>query len=377
MRRGFGGITAGTALLAALLLGPAPAEAQFGWRDVVLTGGMSGEGYQGNLPTAGSAIQDSTETAAAVVGELGVRGDAYWRRNGTTRGTLFFDGGVRQFAASGFEQRDYAPREWVGQLELSLHQPLGDQTTLSLFGGVRGREVTDRTPMPLFLQPAHLAVEAGTSIRTAVGHWSRLEIGVNGEQVDYAAPDFAPQVRLLDRETVSGRVAGDYDLGAGHGIEGFVALDVSAYREQATFDPDDPYRRDRTFRGRFGWHYRGALLARAGVEGRLNRSNSRRPEYGSITVDGQVTAPIPGSALATAYVVLTAKQYREAIPFARLLPGEEANSASLVYLTLSRPMARNLDGGVRLGWTRAETETGGEYFQRLGMTFLLTYRPLL
>jgi hypothetical protein len=382
MRRGagrtFGGIPTSVAvLLAALLCAPASAEAQLGVRDLVLTGGMSGEGYQGNLPTAGSALQDSTETAAAVVGELGMRGDAYWRRNGTIRGTLFFDGGVRQFAASGFEQRDYAPREWVGQLELSLYQPLGASTTMSLFGGVRGREVQDRTPMPLFLQPAHLAVEAGTSIRTAVGHWTRLEIGVNAEQVNYAAPDFAPQVRLLDRETATGRIAGDYDLGDGHGIEGFVAVDLSEYREQGTFNPEDPYRRDRTFRGRLGWHYSGALLVRAGVEGRLNRSNSRRPEYGSMTVDGQITAPVPGSALATAYVVLTAKRYREAIPFARLLPGEEANSASLVYLTLSRPMARNLDGGVRLGWTRAETETGGEYFQRLGMTFLFTYRPML
>ncbi len=358
---------------------PAPStlEAQLGWRDLVLTGGMSGEGYQGNLPTAGSALQDSTETAAAVVGELGIRGDGYWRRNGSTRVSLFFDGGVRQFAATGFEQRDYAPREWVGQVELSLYQPLGDRTTFSVFGGVRGREVQDRTPMPLFLQPAHVAYEAGASLRTTAGHWNRLEIGVNGERADYAAPEFAPQIRLLDRETLSARLAGDYDLGDGHGIDGFVAVDLSDYREQITFNPDDPFRRDQTFRGRVGWNYRGGVLARAGVEGRLNRSNSRRPEYGSMTVDAQLTAPVPGSAIATAYVVLTGKRYRESIPFARLLPGEEANAASLMYLTVSRPMARNLDGAVRLGWTRAETETGGEYFQRLGMTFLLTYRPML
>jgi hypothetical protein len=108
----------------------------------------------------------------------------------------------------------------------------------------------------------------------------------------------------------------------------------------------------------------------------MNRSNSRRPEYDSVTLDGQVTMAVPGSAIASAYVVLTGKRYRESTPFARLLPGEEANSASLVYLSLSRPVSGNLDSGVRLGWTRAETETGGEYFQRLGVSFLLTYRPL-
>jgi hypothetical protein len=35
-----------------------------------------------------------------------------------------------------------------------------------------------------------------------------------------------------------------------------------------------------------------------------------------------------------------------------------------------------MDGGIRLGWSRAETETGGQYFQRMGATFLFTWRPL-
>jgi hypothetical protein len=363
------------ALGPALLGGASDAAAQLTWRDLVVTAGMSGEGYQGNLPTAGAALRDSTETAAAVVGELGIRGDGAWRRNGGTWASIFFDGGVRQFSARGFEQRDYAPREWVGQLELGLHRPLGARTSASAYGGVRGRDVEDRAPMPLFLQASHLALEAGAALRTSAGHFTRLEVGVGGERVGYIAPAFAPQVRLLDRESVSTQVTGAYDLGEGHGLEGFVALDLASYREQVTFDPDDPFRRDRTVRGRLGWSYEGSVLVRAGVEGRVNRSNSRRPEYNSLTIDGQLSAALPGSAVATAYVVLTAKRYREAIAFARLLPGEEANSASLAYLTVSRPLAMNLDTALRLGWTRAETETGGEYFQRLGLSFLLTYRP--
>jgi hypothetical protein len=111
------------------------------------------------------------------------------------------------------------------------------------------------------------------------------------------------------------------------------------------------------------------------VEGRLNRSNSRRPEYGSLTIDAQLSTEVPGGAIATAYVVLTGKEYRDDIPFSRLLPGEEANSASLAYLYLSREITREMNGAVRLGWTRAETERGGDYFQRMGASLLMTYRP--
>lgn len=364
-------------LLLATLLVPVGVEGQFGWRDLVVTGGMSGEGYQGNLPSAGVVVTDSTETAAALVGELGVRGDGFWRRNGSTRAMLAVDGGFRQFAARGFEQRDYAPREWVGEAELTLFQPLGGVALLSVQGGTRARSVQDRTPMPLYLQPGYLGVHGGVRLQTSPARWDRIELAVLAERLDFTAPEFAPQIRLLDRESMTLRLAAAHPLGAAQQLEAFVAMDLAAYREQVTFNPDDPWRRDRTTRGRVGWSYQGSVLARAGVEGRVNRSNSRRPEYGSVTLDGQLSTVIPGDAVATFYLVLTAKRYRERIPFARLLPGEEANSASTAYISLSRELARNLDGAVRLGWTRAETETGGDYFQRFGATFLFTYRPML
>jgi hypothetical protein len=367
----------GALLPVLLLLLPVGAEGQLGWRDLVVTGGVSGEGYQGNLPSAGAVLQDSTRTASALVGEIGLRGDGFWRQNGTTRATLFVDGGLRQFAARGFQQRDYAPREWVGEAEATVYQDLGTSVLVSAFSGVRGRAVQDRTPMPLFLQPGYVAVTGGASLRVGTRGPDWLDLSVSGERADFSAPEFAPQVRLLDRESVTVQLAGARGLGPQQGLDAFVALDLAHYREQDTFNPDDPFRRDQTVRARVGWNYRGGVVARAGVEGRLNRSNSRRPEYRSVTLDGQVSAVIPGSAVATAYLVLTAKQYRESIPFARLLPGEEANSASTAFVSLSRELARNLDGALRVGWTRAEAETGDDYFQRMGVSLLLTYRPTL
>jgi len=107
----------------------------------------------------------------------------------------------------------------------------------------------------------------------------------------------------------------------------------------------------------------------------MNRSNSLRPEYDSGTVRALVAASLPVDVAVTGYVALTGKRYRHPTDFARLIPGEEANSASQAYLSLNRALAGNLDGTVRLNWTRAETEIGGQYFQRFGVSVFLNYRP--
>jgi hypothetical protein len=205
--------------------------------------------------------------------------------------------------------------------------------------------------------------------------WDPLSISFTVEDARYRAPEAAPQIRLLNRKTASAEARSGLQLNPFLRMEADIATDWSRYPEQSTLLPSDPVREDRTYRGRVGWTYQGDVLARAGVEGRLNRSNSRRPEYSSITLDAQVTAELPAELIGTLYLVVSQKEYREAIPFARLLPGEEANAASLAYFTLTRALARNLDGSVRMGWSRAETETGGQYFQRFGVGVLLNYRP--
>jgi hypothetical protein len=59
----------------------------------------------------------------------------------------------------------------------------------------------------------------------------------------------------------------------------------------------------------------------------------------------------------------------------RLVPGEEADNASLLYIDLTRPLAPNLTASVRFGWTRAETDIGDSYYRRSGLSFFLNYRP--
>ena len=60
--------------IGALLSFPGAAAAQDRVRDVVLNGGLSVEAYRGNLAAATASAADSTDRAAAAIGELGASG---------------------------------------------------------------------------------------------------------------------------------------------------------------------------------------------------------------------------------------------------------------------------------------------------------------
>jgi hypothetical protein len=40
-----------------------------------------------------------------------------------------------------------------------------------------------------------------------------------------------------------------------------------------------------------------------------------------------------------------------------------------------RPLFVNLDGVLRFGWTRAETDIGNSYYRRFGVSMLMNFRP--
>ncbi len=363
-------------VICVLALPPLSAEAQFSVRDLVVTGGTSAEGYRGNLPAVSVPAQDSTEFVSAVVGEVGTRVDLLYQtpRHGSL--SLAFDGGLRQFAARGFELTDYAPREWVGTLDLAYARPLGERAGVTLRSRLRGRDVEDRPPMPLFLQPGYRSAEVGLALDVDGPFGIQYDLAVSADRRDFMAPQLAPQIRLLNRDAVSGEVGVLLPGGPTTYMRLFGAFEASRYPDQNTFAPEDPFRRDRNVQGGVSWTYEAEHLLQLTVEGRANRSNSRRPEYDAVTFRGIFTTSLPGSLAFSAFGALTAKQYLHPSEFARLLPGEEANSASLAFISLTRALARNLDGAVRIGWTHAETEIGEEYFERFGASFYLHFRPL-
>ncbi|MCH7530440.1 MAG: hypothetical protein IIB36_01590 [Gemmatimonadetes bacterium] len=360
------------AMLAALLL-PHQAAGQVRWSDLVFTMGGSAQRYTGNFSAVTVAVVDSTDQATAAGGEIGVRGTLVLLERERQRLTLELDGGVRQAAALGFRLRDYAPREWVGSSSLEFQQTLGSWATGSVRGGVDTRSVRDRPPMPLFMQPGYATVNGAVGLLTRSFQGVAFDLVADIESADYRALKFVPQLDLLDR-----RAAG-FELGAALGessmIRFFGGVRWSEYGHQGSFDADDPFRRDRTVRAGLRWRHVGELIVLVGLEGTLNRSNSNRPEYDALSVSAELSAPLPGQLTLSVLALLTTKSYVNEPNFALLVPGEEADNASIAYAELVRSIRSNLDGGVRLGWTRAETDIGNAYYQRFGLSVFLNYRP--
>ncbi len=359
---------------AAVCSGPGPAYAQARIQDLVFTLGGSAERYTGNFSAVTVTVVDSTKRAWAVVGEMGVRGvlDVY---DGDSRSLrLSFDGGLRETAAMGFRFRDYAPREWVGSTSLDYVQSLGTWGSLRASGTFKGRTVEDRPPMPLFLQPGYSSNQATLGVVTRSYGGVTFDAQVDAGSANYRALQFVPQLDLLDRSEKGLEIGTRWGASSSN-IRFHGGLQWTDYRNQGTFDPQDPFRRDHTLRVGVAWSHSGDLFAQVGVDGVLNRSNSNRPEYDAVSARALVSTPLPWQLSLNLFGVFTKKSYVHDTGFARLVPGEEADNASIAYLQLGRPLASNLDGAVRWAWSRAETNIGRAYYQRFGMSVQLNYRP--
>jgi hypothetical protein len=356
-------------------LAPSPARAQLRWRDLVFTMGGSFDAYSGNFSAVTVSVVDTTRRAVATAGEFGVRGrlSLYQREDGNRSLELAFDGGVRQAAAFGFRSIDYAPRELSGNTAISWQEGVGSWGYLTFRGSYRARAVRDRPPMPLFLQPGYGNPRGSVHLDTRSFQGVSFDATLDIESADYRATEFIPQLDLLDRKS------GGLELGARWGgaytMRFYVSARRTSYDKQGTFDPSDPFRRDHTARVGLEWTYAGNLFAQVGLDGTVNRSNSDRPEYDAVGARVLFTAPLPHELTLNAYAALLAKSYVRKTGFALLVPGEEADNASVAYLQLAHPLASNLDGAFRLGWTRAETNTGSAYYQRFGGSIQFNYRP--
>lgn len=362
-------------VIGAMALGmPAKATAQVRVSDLVFTMGGSVESYSGNFSSVTVPIVDSAGRVLATVGELGVRGGVSLLNNHERSLGVSFDGGLRQTAAVGFRRWDYAPREWVGSFSSRFRQRLGTWGSLQVRGSVQGRAVRDRPPMPLFLQPAYTTGEGSVGIITRSFDGVSVDAQLDMEGANYRPPALLPQLDLLDRRSKGLEVGVRW--GGPSTVRFYGGVRWTEYTNQSSYDPTDPFRRDRTARVGLEWTYAGNVFAQVGLDGTVNRSNSNRPEYDALSFRAILTAPLPADFSLNLYAVLTGKSYLTKIDAARLVPGEEADNASIAYLQLGHPLAVNLDGAVRLGWTKAETDFGSAYYRRFGGSVQFNYRPM-
>jgi len=362
------------AVMAGFVLMPAPTAAQIIWEDLVFTGGLSVEAYKGNLAAVTVPAVDSTDQASGVVGELGAHGSLFFVNQQERAVKLEWDVGLRQFVAGGFQLRDYAPTELVGRLDLSYREAVGQLGELWFFGGLAGRRVEDRPAMPLFLQPSQGSADGRVLFQFYEQEGIYYDLQLFGEVADYSTTPLSPELALLDRWLLGGEVGAAF--GSGGPLKVFAGYRSTKYGNQGTYDPSDPLRRDKTLNLGASWRFessvRGFFLA---LEGTVNRSNSSRPEYNAVSVEAEAFVLLPHEFNLNFFAHLTAKDYLVDTEYAQLVPGEEADNASVVYLEVARPLVVKLDGALRFGWNRGETDIGDEYYERFGATVLFRYRP--
>ncbi len=369
---------------------PTALSAQGRWTDIVFTGGMTGELYRGGIPSVTLPVVDSVDAASAASGEFGLRGVLNSNPNGSGGFNVRFDGGVRQFDAYGFKLRDYAPRVWSGLVNADFRRTTG-LGVFQLRGLARGRKVVDRTPIPLFLQPGYADYEGSVLFRTQAIGGAYWDVGVQGGRSDYHAQDIVPQLDLLDRNKL-GVELGASQVRAWNGgrltMRFYGSFTEFRYPKQGTAYAPDPFRRDQAYQAGALWAYDGresseelespespGITAEVGIQGTMNRSNAGRTEYNAVSLNASVSTPLPADMSLNVRAVLTAKDYLTETEFARLIPGEEADNASTVYVEVSRFLSNTVSAAVRAGWTRAETDIGDAYFVRYGTTVFLRYRP--
>jgi hypothetical protein len=229
--------------------------------------------------------------------------------------------------------------------------------------------------MPLFIQPGYLTVDGQVRLQAYPVRGVSFDAEVSGELADYRTSALTPQLDLLDRRGVGLQVGASW--GPSWNVRVHLGARATDYENQGTFDPSDPYRKDRSLSLGAQWTSASGsgYLAQVGLEGTLNRSNSNRPEYNALRLQAVLSAPLRSAWSLNFFGALTVKDYLTRTDFARLVPGEEAENASQIYLELARPLMVNLDGALRFGWTRAETEIGDAYFRRYATSLLLRYRP--
>lgn len=353
---------------------PAALSGQSWIQDFVITAGLTGEAWWGDFSAITVPQFDSTENAIAGVGEWSARGVFRLFNGSERRLEAILDGGIRQSAAGGFQLRNYAPREQSGSVSMEYTDAFGGGSFTSE-ATARIRRVFDHPPMPLYKPPGYDIFSARARYARSV-RGTLVDLNVAGEQADYAPP-VLEHLDFLDRNSVTIEAGGsrrfdiDEELGDYWALRLYGAYGYHSYPRQG----GEVQRVDNAMR--LGFNFRllwDRLEFSATLDGTRSRSTSRRVEYNRGRVDAQAIWLLTEDMDLVLTGTLARKRYIKPGQHA-LVPGEEADNATIVYAELTRALASRVDGAFRIGWGKVETNFTGAFYTRFRGGFSLRVRP--
>ena len=367
----------------ALVLGTGTASGQVRLENVSITMGVGGEVYgsDGNFLAIAVPQVDSTESALGASGDMGAAGTLILMAGNGRSLRTDFNFGMRQFWTNGFQARNYAPREHSGRVQANYLQRLGTGA-LAIVPTLDSRHVADRPPLPLYLPPGYNAGAIVANYSRAIGTDLALYGQLTGETKDYTAD--LPALDDLDRRSVS------LEAGVQRVFRGRPETRDPEIRDRSTLRFFGTYlhhsypkqglgllRRDNAERigGEFTLDRRDTQGFRFELraEGMRSRSNSRRVDYNAGRIEARGSLELGDNTQLDLQGLWAVKRYINQQDF--LIPGEEADNATIVFARVTRFLPNGVRAGIGGGWRRAETNFSGAYYQRFSVSFSLTVSP--
>ena len=109
------------------------------------------------------------------------------------------------------------------------------------------------------------------------------------------------------------------------------------------------------------------------AQGMRSRSNSRRVDYNAGRIEARGSLELGDNTQLDLQGLWAVKRYINQQDF--LIPGEEADNATIVFAQVTRFLDNGVRAGIGGGWRRAETNFSGAYYQRFSVSFSLTVSP--
>ena len=362
-----------------LLAGHAQAaSAQIRLENLSLSMGLATEAYAGNFSAITVPQIDSTESALAGAGDMGARGTLILLAQDNRSLGIDFDAGLRQFYTTGFQLRNYAPREISANAEATFYQQVGSGR-VTAGANFASRHIADRPPMPLYLPPGYNSGAAHAEYVRDIGPSLSAYGRIAGQVRDFAAPSVLPALDLLDRRsgTITAGVTRSFP-GRPNTLDRSTLTLFGAYQRHSY--PKQGLGLLRTDNGlQLGTQWmvdrletRGFLFS-VQIHGTRSRSNSSRVEYNAGRIEADAVVDLGDATQLDLYGLWGAKRYIN--PQDALVPGEEADNAASVSAEVARFLGSGVRAGIGGGWTRAETNISGAYYQRFSLSFSLTVNP--
>lgn len=366
-----------------LLPGAETASGQVRVENVSITMGVGGEVYgsEGNFLAIAVPQVDSTDSALGASGDMGAAGRLILMTGNGRSLSADFNLGMRQFWTDGFQARNYAPRELSGRMQASYRQYLGGGT-LVVSPSVDSRHIADRPPLPLYLAPGYNAAAVVANYFWPVATDLTLYGQLTGETKDYTAD--LPALDDLDRRSTG------LEAGVQRVFRGRAETRDPDIRDQSTLRFFGTYLRHNYPKQGLGL-LRTDNAARIGGEfsldrrdtrgfsfelrahGTRSRSNSRRVDYNAGRIEATGSLELGDDTQLNLQGLWAVKRYINQQDF--LIPGEEADNATIIFAQVTRFLRDGVRAGIGGGWTRAETNFSGAYYQRLSVSFSLTVNP--